>query len=680
MSSDSDSTRERTRDRNKNRKHKRRKHKKKHHRDKYDSDGYSSDDLDKKDRYKGRHEDDDDVSSHEVGMRDEDISGHRDRHKSKRKEKKLESSSSRRKRSRSKKRSHYSSSDDDERSTSGDRDRDRDRSKRRKHNKKHSSHRKEKRKNKRELETSSTSTPTSSAPKKYDALLSQLSSLLSNHPGLATEFPYMLIRMSSGSSINLSQVPDPSVANGFRDIFQTLGCTCTGTNGNDEWKFDDGGRIKYRSSSNSSSNDELVLIKLVRYLMDDKGFTMDAIHGFETGDHDGHAPDHAPVPVLDDHKTKQPAHGTGTDICSEISSLTTMLLDKFQSGEKDKKSSLAKELFGILQMIAEEEIVCLDAIPDETLRESVEKLFMIIGLSKEEMEEEEDDDDDDPNDDGKEGGNKSEDGIMSGQEATTEVATLVSFGYVLPEKADVQFDRVKMKLDAAVTACRATHQSYIQESSSKRTLGPSLPPPEASKAVSAFDLQDESDDDDEGPAPLGEMIQKKKRKGASLSSAALKKMVKDRDAQMIHATTGVDPNESANDGGREEWMMQPGEHDFLTGVLSKGIKNRTFKNEKGRAVDVEPDVPLDPKIQKQVDSIIKMHEEARGPSLIEQHRKQKAEKKMAEREAKGDWTWNREKDLDSGRRVDKNHLQMVMGGASKDLKNKFQGTYTKSFT
>ena len=269
---------------------------------------------------------------------------------------------------------------------------------------------------------------------------------------------------------------------------------------------------------------------------------------------------------------------------------------------------------------------------------------------------------------------------MSGQEATTEVATLVSFGYVLPEKADVQFDRVKMKLDAAVTACRATHQSYIQESSSKRTLGPSLPPPEASKAVSAFDLQDESDDDDEGPAPLGEMIQKKKRKGASLSSAALKKMVKDRDAQMIHATTGVDPNESANDGGREEWMMQPGEHDFLTGVLSKGIKNRTFKNEKGRAVDVEPDVPLDPKIQKQVDSIIKMHEEARGPSLIEQHRKQKAEKKMAEREAKGDWTWNREKDLDSGRRVDKNHLQMVMGGASKDLKNKFQGTYTKSFT
>ena len=85
MSSDSDSIRERTRDRNKNRKHKRRKHKKKHHRDKYDSDGYSSDDLDKKDRYKGRHEDDDDVSSHEVGMRDEDIPGHRDdRHKDRR--------------------------------------------------------------------------------------------------------------------------------------------------------------------------------------------------------------------------------------------------------------------------------------------------------------------------------------------------------------------------------------------------------------------------------------------------------------------------------------------------------------------------------------------------------------------------------------------------------------------
>ena len=65
------------------------------------------------------------------------------------------------------------------------------------------------------------------------------------------------------------------------------------------------------------------------------------------------------------------------------------------------------------------------------------------------------------------------------------------------------------------------------------------------------------------------------------SGQIIEEMVKEREAQMIHATTGVDPSASA-DGAREEWMMVPGEHDFLKGVMSKGIQNRTFKNEKGK--------------------------------------------------------------------------------------------------
>jgi len=44
--------------------------------------------------------------------------------------------------------------------------------------------------------------------------------------------------------------------------------------------------------------------------------------------------------------------------------------------------------------------------------------------------------------------------------------------------------------------------------------------------------------------------------------------------------------------------------------------NRTFKNEKGKVVDAPPDAPLDLRIQKQVDSMMKLHEEARGPSLM----------------------------------------------------------------
>ena len=45
-----------------------------------------------------------------------------------------------------------------------------------------------------------------------------------------------------------------------------------------------------------------------------------------------------------------------------------------------------------------------------------------------------------------------------------------------------------------------------------------------------------------------------------------------------------------------------------------------------------------------------------------------------------DWSWSRDKNFDEGRRFDKNHLRMVMGGASTELKRKFQGTScSKSF-
>ena len=476
---------------------------------------------------------------------------------------------------------------------------------------------------------------------KFDKLLPQLHALLSQHPDLATELPYYLIRVASGSSINLSQVP-VSLGLGLRNIFQTLGCTCT----NDEWKFDDGGNMKRMTDENA-----LVLIKLTRHLMDDKGFTIDAIQKFEN---DAISPALPPI-----QKKEAVQELQDVDVTSEISLLTSMLLEKFQKEGNDKKSSFAKELYDILTMISEQEIINLDGLPDESLKTAMEKLFLIIGLSREEM-----DDDSD-----------SEDNDTSGQDKEK------SYGYVLPDESFADFERIKTKLDAAITACKATHQSFIQNQTKKRIMGPSIPThTETSMQVSAFDLDEDDSDDDIGPSPFGTEVAKHRR--SKLSSEEVKLMAAEREANMMHVTTGVDPNSTHNSGGREEWMLQAGEHDFLKGILSKGIKSRTFKNEKGGNKDISaPEVPLDPKVQQEVDNIIKMHEEARGPSLMDQHRQQKAEDKEAKRKGDGqDWTWNRESDLDKGRRVDKSHLRMVLGGASSDLKSKFQGSYSKSFT
>ena len=516
-----------------------------------------------------------------------------------------------------------------------------------------SSSRKEKRREKGKERTSTNASTSTTVRSKFDVLLPQLYKLFSEHPGLATELPYLLIRVSSGSSVNLSQVADHSVARGLRTIFQTLGCTSE----NDTWKFDDGGKLS-RSGHRNSDEAALVLVKMTRYLMDEKGVTMDAVQQFEQ---QKSQPKPEQLKRGPEYVEALPVAAAAQDIASEIASLTSMLLEKFQSQEKDKKSSLAKELFGILNMVIEKESICLDGIPDESLKEAMEKLFMLIGLSKEEMDEDEDDNEDDNQDGARE----------------------ISFGFVLPEESSEEFDRIKMKLDAAVGACKMTHHNFIQSNSTKRTLGPSFPPPDASKAISAFDLNEDSEvDDDIGPAPLGSVMAKKRQlKGPALSKVDLKQMANAREAEMIHATTGVDPTASASDQ-REEWMMKPGEHDFLQGVLSKGIKNRTFKNEKGGNRDeAAPDAPLDPKIQQQVDSMIKMHEESRGPSLVDQHREKKAEEKVAAQQGdSGGWAWSRDKDLDDGRRVDKNHLRMVMGGATSDLKSKFQGSYSKSFT
>ena len=56
-----------------------------------------------------------------------------------------------------------------------------------------------------------------------------------------------------------------------------------------------------------------------------------------------------------------------------------------------------------------------------------------------------------------------------------------------------------------------------------------------------------------------------------------------------------------------------------------------------------------------------------------QQKKKEKEKKTLYNESANKWKWNREKHLDSGRRVDKNALKMVLGGDG--LKSKFQHSY-----
>jgi hypothetical protein len=138
----------------------------------------------------------------------------------------------------------------------------------------------------------------------------------------------------------------------------------------------------------------------------------------------------------------------------------------------------------------------------------------------------------------------------------------------------------------------------------------------------------------------------------------------------------MDPSiaEAIEGNAREEWMLVPGKFDFLSAVKSgQPIRSRGFEAKSKAAT--EDAKPMDPAVRAEIDAIRKAHEESRGPSLLEVHREKKAQE-AKEKEGKSEsWKWNRDKDLDSGRRVDKNALNMIFGGAGSDLKKKFQGGF-----
>ena len=118
----------------------------------------------------------------------------------------------------------------------------------------------------------------------------------------------------------------------------------------------------------------------------------------------------------------------------------------------------------------------------------------------------------------------------------------------------------------------------------------------------------------------------------TLTDEELKAMATNRATELAMAKSGqtyIAP--SGGGAGREEWMMVPGEHNFLDGLASTtNIKSRTFKNEKGgKGQSVQaaasPSPAVDPAIQKQMEELAEAHRVARGPSLMDQHRSKKKE-------------------------------------------------------
>jgi len=302
---------------------------------------------------------------------------------------------------------------------------------------------------------------------------------------------------------------------------------------------------------------------------------------------------------------------------------TVELLREFN--KVSQEGNLAQELAGLCNMILEGESADLDNLPDESLRKALENILVNCGLERSEIENTESDEE---------------------EEET-------SFGYGLPDGENAT---ARSQLAAVIQACKKTAKPNLK--------GP-LPRPQN------YVQPVESSDDEEGPVLPGHESAK-----TVASSLAVGEEAARRSRQLAGVKAGVDAaTQKAMKGqNREEWMVLPGKFDFLSNVKSgQPIRSRGFESNSQKKPSA-PTKSVDPKIQAQIDAIHKQHEESRGPSLLEQHRERKAQEAAKKAGGADSWSWNREKDLNSGYKVDKNALKMVFGGAGSDLKSKFHSS------
>lgn len=466
--------------------------------------------------------------------------------------------------------------------------------------------------------------------------------LFDAHSALATDLPVILVRLASGTTFDLTRMQPPSAAQGLQQVFAAL---------KPFGVENDQGNWKWNSPTGAAHNNtnELVLVRVVTALLDQIGITYQAV-----------STDYKVSNQKQEQSTKQQSTPTAQaqqklSLRDEnhnenvsIKEMVQRLFDSFSNqSDKTTTNTLPTELAGLCQMILDGESVSLDGLPDEKLREALEALLEnACGLTKTEMEKGEQDD------------NDSEEGEDE-----------PSWGYALPdrEKNTTTIQYIQEQLTRIQEICQtvAARPARIQ--------GPKRPPTNFQATMSD---DDNIEDDDVGPSIVPRSTE------PIPDAATLKAQAARRQRELSAIAAGHElPDET--DGAREEWMMTPGKSNFMD-FLKTGqpLKGRKFQGKSGGGSGDRDDAPVDPQIRAEVDALMQAHADARGPSLMDEHQaaqKRKKEEEMKEAAAGGDgkksWKWSRNQDLDAGRRVDKNALQMVFGGAATGLKSKFQGGF-----
>ena len=458
-------------------------------------------------------------------------------------------------------------------------------------------------------------------------LVNNLVELFTYHPGMSDQLPILLVRLCSGTTFSLeqSQVREP-----LEKVLQCLfpfGVYKDET-GSYAWKHDPLLSRSFTVSS-TSQHSELSLVRVVRSLLDDIGLTASTVLEYEQGRRRNHS--QTPTTASSPHSAETTTE-SHTDLLKDIPRLVHRILTTSPKVEK--------ELVEFAEMILQGETVSLDRLKSEQSKGQVSQLFEMCQLKRIES--------------------TGEVGIISADNVPIG-------GYSLPE-TDSTCKKASDSLKLLIQTC---------QSKSVRVLGPMRPPPGYNERTAS------DDEDEEGP-----QLTPADHSSNTLDENEIKALARQRLAEVERAKAGLDPSFDPTDGnGREEWMLVPGQYDFVDALKASGsnMRNRQFQNTKTGENDKDEVPQMDPQVKAEMNKLMLAHQQSRGASLMEEHqaeKRRKQEEMQQQEKASGQksssWKWNRSQDLDAGRRVDNAALQNVLGGASSGLKTKFQGGFHSS--
>jgi Protein of unknown function (DUF3752) len=452
-------------------------------------------------------------------------------------------------------------------------------------------------------------------------LAHELCNLFDRHPSFASDLPVMLIRLGSGATFDFRSMTDQDAALGLVKVLKCLHPFGVLSNEDEtvwSWKSPAG-------AHGTQSKSELVLVRVVRALLDQIGISIEAVEQYENPSLE------SPLNTTDGDFV---ASVTGSSTGSPVEHKVQEILHSFAAAD------LASDLAALCKMILDGECVNLDGLPNDQLKEALESLFDLCGLEKLEIEVDNDEGDTD-----------------------------MPFGYGLPE-SQAESESSKEFLSQIRDSCQAKPFKVERRS----IQGPMLNWEAYKGEVEHPKVYGDTDtsDEDDGPMPIGAEA---KAREATLTKEHIKASASRRAHELACAKQGIKIDAFSGGNVREEWMVVPGKFDFFDSVKSgQPIRSRTFEG-KSKAENNNRPETIDPKVQAEIRAIREAYEDSRGPSLMDQHR-EATKQRLAQEQSAGknssSWKWDREKDLDAGRRVDKEALGMILGGAGSDLKNKFQ--------